>query len=143
MPVSNKHMLSVSKQLSVLNVCHMKVTRATNIPKHVLEKCRWAKSVRGVPALCKEGTNLSPLFFHCLIFFSFVFQGFLCMSKWYVFYIESNQSPWMLATDCVFWCSILWKTFIVSLTIQYLVFFTTRYQQYEKILNSKTSVNKL
>ena len=59
------------------------------------------------------------------------------------FYIESNQSPWMLATDCVFWCSILWKTFIVSLTVQYLVFFTTRYQQYEKILNSKTSVNGL
>ena len=102
--VSNKHILSVSKQFSMLNVCHMKVTWATNIPKHVLVKCCWAKSVRGVPALCEEATHLSPpLFFHCLIFFAFVFQGFLSMSKWYVKYFCHLYIS--IAMHCIVWSS--------------------------------------
>ena len=58
------------------------------------------------------------------------------------FYKESKQSPWMLATDCVFWFDVLfcqlwfhisaipkmnvWKTFIVSVTEKYPFFFTIR-----------------
>ena len=82
----------------------MKVTRATKIPKHVLVKCCWAKSARGVPALCEEATHLSPpLFFHCLIFFAFVFQGFLSMSKWYVKYFCHLYTS--IAMHCIVWSS--------------------------------------